>query len=124
MAKTRRIGGFTAVLIGLDKVVLDRKIFSAYGSALKYVSEEGLNAVQEEVAIVEILSPEGDVVYCKTNAKVEDQGHNPWAKPPPPPKELFCRRCQKKTSYRAERRQFSSESDFFCSSCGGRIYYA
>lgn len=53
----RRPDGFMAVLIGPDNVVLDRKVFSAHGAAVKYVTAEGLDAIEGDVAKAEVWSP-------------------------------------------------------------------
>jgi hypothetical protein len=107
----RRPDGFMAVLIGPDNVVLDRKFFSAHGAAIKYVTVEGLDAIEGDVASAEIWSPAGELVWYKINAKVEDQvraaaiaTHNAglyWEGRPAstPQSEMLCDDCQKVTMH-------------------------
>jgi hypothetical protein len=138
MAHPRRPDGFLTVLIDPDGVVLDRKSFRAYGDAVKHVTEDGLDAVDGEVARSEIWSPDGQLIWSKTDVKVEDQvtaaaaatnraglyWHGRPSATEPMPTELFCRRCQKKTAYRTERPLAWSAPEYFCTSCNGRIHYA
>ncbi len=60
-------------LIGPDEFVLDQKFFSDKGAATKYVTGEGLEAVEGDVARAEVWSPDGDLVWSKTDPKIEDQ---------------------------------------------------
>jgi hypothetical protein len=74
----RRPDGFMAVLIDPDDVFLDRKIFGKEGDAIRYATGEGLSAVEGDVARAEVWSPDGTLIWRKTEAKVADQLTAAW----------------------------------------------
>jgi hypothetical protein len=75
----RRASGYVAALIGPDRVILDVKYFSAEAAAVRYVTHEGPEAAEGDVATAEIYAPDDKLCWNKEEVKIEDKyGTGSW----------------------------------------------
>jgi hypothetical protein len=63
---------FKVILVGPDGY-RDEKFFSSGSDALKYAKSDGLEAFEGEVETASVYSPEGELIWHRTRAKLEDQ---------------------------------------------------
>jgi hypothetical protein len=63
--------GFWAVLIGPDSEVLDKKLWSSEAAAIKWATSEGPGSVEGDVVKAEIYSSENELVWFRSNIKIE-----------------------------------------------------